>query len=133
MKWRPLNLLAGLIGLAVTLSLLVSLLRQAGTPPTPALVSWPPTIPAQPCTATSVFWDQRLWVERDLPEVAAALDQAWRDQGWQTELTLRADARAALLSARRTGQAFEANLLVEAGTLHLLAQGQQGCSGGAQP
>ncbi len=133
MKFKPILttlVTVALLGLIVVMAVLLSQVRQES----PRFLAWPPTVLSQPCTAASLLLDQRLVIDRDISEVATTLVQVWREQGWLTEVDLRADGQAATLTARRGDQSpvqssrFEAHLTLEDGTFHLLALGKHTCA-----
>ena len=124
MKIRLVLVTLGLLGLIVAMAWLLSQARQE----TLRFEAWPPTVLTRPCTAASLFLDQRLVMDQDLAGAAAALMQAWREAGWEVVADFHADGQAATLIARRGAQSFEASLTTEKGTFHLVAKGAQTCA-----
>lgn len=124
MKQRTLVISVGLsIGL---LALLVVLLSQGRHSTTAVPSSWPPLL-LTPCTPTTVHIDQQLFADDGLPAVAQALAEAWRVQGWSTQLDVREDGSTALLTGQRAGQHFKAFFEQGAHSVHLVASGEQQC------
>ena len=120
----------GLLGLVVIMASALSRLRE-DTTTSPA--SWPPTALAQPCTTATLYLDQQLFVDRGITETVETLTDLWRERGWQTAVSQRADGAAVTLTARRAQQSFEADLIAESQSMHLLAQGVQNCPDKRQP
>ena len=112
-----------LIGLLAVLVVLLSQLRHSAAA---APSRWPPRL-LRPCTPASVFIDQQVFTDDDLPTVATALDESWRAGGWTTQLDVGADGQAAYLNGQRGGQKCQAALQQEEGRVHLLMHGVVAC------
>jgi len=123
LKIRLVLITVGLLALIAGMAVLLSKTRQDAW----RFEAWPPTVLTRPCTSASLFLDQRLVLDQDLAGAAAALTQAWREQGWGVEADLHADGQSAVLTAQRGTESFEAMLTWEDGTLHLVANGVQRC------
>lgn len=129
MKSRTLFLMIGVMASVVVMALLLSQLRAARS----TLRNQPVTLSIPSCAEVHLALKPPTADVHDLASLAETLTRLWGERGWRTVVDIRPDAQAAELIARRAGQSFQAQLLVDGATVQLVAGGSYTCTLMVQP
>ncbi|CAG0965773.1 hypothetical protein ANRL2_01244 [Anaerolineae bacterium] len=129
MKSRTIFLMIGVMGSVVVMALLLSQLRAAR----PTLRNPPATLSIPSCAEVHLALKPPTAGVHDLADLAETLTRLWGEQGWRTTVDIRSDAQVAELTARRAGQSFQAQLLVDGDIVQLVASGSYTCTLTVQP